>query len=119
MFHSLQVSTLSQPSKEKEEANAKTRSATRTVRKQAVFASEETVLNPYSDVEFDPAKVESFSLRKSSKGNGKSFTCSCRQIASPRISALIYAHIPSARVVDSEMACMPLFISYQQTDPAP
>ena len=64
----LQVSTLSQPSKEKEEANAKTRSATRTVRKQAVFASDDAMLNPYSEVEFDPAKVENFSLRKSSKG---------------------------------------------------
>ena len=68
------MSTLSQPSKEKEEANARTRSATRTVRKQAVFASEETVLNPFSDVDFDPAKVESFSLRKSSKGSEKSIT---------------------------------------------
>jgi hypothetical protein len=65
----LQVSTLSQPSKEKEEANAKTRSATRTVRRQAVFASDESMVNPYADVEFDAAKVESFSLRKSSKGD--------------------------------------------------
>ena len=65
----MQVSNLSEPTKEKEEANAKTRSATRTVRKQAVFASDDSVLNPYFDIEFDPAKVESFSLRKSSKGN--------------------------------------------------
>ena len=108
MFPSAQVSTLSQPSKEKEEANAKTRSATRTVRKQAVFASEETVLNPYADVEFDPAKVESFSLRKSSKGSGKSFTCSYRQIASPRISALM----PSARDVLNELLSIPLFLSH-------
>jgi hypothetical protein len=112
MFPSSQVSTLSQPSKEKEEANAKTRSATRTVRKQAVFASEETVLNPYSDVEFDPAKVESFSLRKSSKGNGKSYKCSYRQIASPTISALSNEVMPSARDVVSELASIPLFLSH-------
>jgi hypothetical protein len=39
------------------------------VRKQAVFASDDAMLNPYSEVEFDPAKVENFSLRKSSKGD--------------------------------------------------
>lgn len=89
------------------------------MRKQAVFASEETVLNPYADVEFDPAKVESFSLRKSSKGNGKSFKCSYTQIASPTISALTNEVIPSVRDVNSDLASIPLFLSYEQTDPAP
>mmetsp|Transcript_31033 Transcript_31033/g.29637 ORF Transcript_31033/g.29637 Transcript_31033/m.29637 type:complete len:571 (+) Transcript_31033:149-1861(+) len=63
-----QVATLSQPLKDKE-VEAKARSATRSVRKQAVFAPEDSITNPYSEVEFDPAKVETFSLRKSSKGH--------------------------------------------------
>jgi hypothetical protein len=82
------------------------------VRKQAVFASEETVLNPYADVEFDPAKVERFSLRKSSKGNGKSYTYSNRQIASPTISALTNEVMPSVRDSNSELVSVSLFLSH-------
>lgn len=63
-----QVATLSQPVK-KEAEDTKMRSATRTVRKQAVFPPEDSVTNPFSDVEFDPARIEAFGTRKVSKGH--------------------------------------------------
>ena len=52
----------------KEEA-AKARSATRSVRKHALFPSEDSVVNPFTEVEFDPAKIDSFANRKTSKGH--------------------------------------------------
>ena len=63
-----QVATLSQPAK-KEADDTKMRSATRTVRKQAVFPPEDSVANPFSDIEFDPARIETFGTRKVSKGH--------------------------------------------------
>jgi len=59
------VASLSQPAKKEEETKA--RSATRTVRKQAVFPPEDSISNPFSEVEFDPARIEAFGTRKVSK----------------------------------------------------
>lgn len=59
---------LQQPPKE-EVKSPKSRSATRAVRKQASFPSESTEVNPYTDLEFDPALAESFQSRKTMKGH--------------------------------------------------
>jgi WD40 repeat protein len=70
-----QVVTLSQ-SKEETAASVKTggRSATRSVRKQAIFPSDDSTTNPFSDMEFDPAGVESLLLRKTTRGHVNSIS---------------------------------------------
>ena len=45
-----------------EEESKKARSATRTVRKMAAFPPEGAVANPFVDMEFDPARVDSFTI---------------------------------------------------------
>ena len=47
----------------------KNRSATLKVRKQAIFPLEETIINPYTNLEFDVAEVNNFLLKKSFKGH--------------------------------------------------
>lgn len=60
-----QVAALSQPPPE---SQPQKRSATRTVRKQAVFPSEDAP-NPFSGMEFDPAGIETYQIKKSYKGH--------------------------------------------------
>jgi sperm-associated antigen 16 protein len=52
-----------------EESSTKARSATRTVRKQAVFHPDDPMNNPYLDLDFNPAPVEGFTVRSSFKGH--------------------------------------------------
>eukprot|EP01041_Mallomonas_annulata_P012330 gene12330-25938_t len=60
-----QVSVLQQPPEE----TAPKQKNTKTIRKQAVFPAEGTVLNPFAELEFDSANVESFQIRKTFKGH--------------------------------------------------
>lgn len=52
----------------------KKRNPTRTVRKQASFPPDEPQLNPYLDMEFDPANTENYMTRKSFKGHVNSIS---------------------------------------------
>lgn len=45
------------------------RSATRSVRKAAVYPADDPAANPYLDIEFDPAAAESYMTRKTYKGH--------------------------------------------------
>jgi WD40 repeat protein len=45
------------------------RSATRTVRKAAVYPADDAGANPYQDIEFDPVAAESYLTRKTYKGH--------------------------------------------------
>ena len=45
------------------------RSATRTVRKAAVYPADDAGANPYQDIEFDPVAAESYMTRKTYKGH--------------------------------------------------
>ena len=47
----------------------KKKQATRAVRKQASFPADDPSLNPYLDMEFDPANSESYMTRKNFKGH--------------------------------------------------
>ncbi len=63
-----QVATLSNPEPEASQ-QIKSRSATRSVRKQAAFPPEGTIANPYSGLDFDPAPIQDFQMRKMQKGH--------------------------------------------------
>ena len=63
------VFQLQNPPKEEIKKSPKSRSATRSVRKQASFPLEQSETNPYDNLEFDPAKAEELSSRKSMKGH--------------------------------------------------
>lgn len=62
-----QVSNIAK--QEVEEESKKQRSATRTVRKQAIFPPDNPAANPFADHEFDPARFDNFSTRKTFKGH--------------------------------------------------
>jgi len=62
-----QVANLSRP-EEDTSPTPKARSATRTVRKEAVFPPD-SVINPFSTVEFDPCVANKFKTRKTYKGH--------------------------------------------------
>lgn len=62
-----QITALSQ--QQIEENTTKQRSATRTVRKQAIFHPDDPLNNPYLDLDFDSAPIEGFSVRSSLKGH--------------------------------------------------
>eukprot|EP00602_Paraphysomonas_sp_CaronLab_P006995 CAMPEP_0185026198 /NCGR_PEP_ID=MMETSP1103-20130426/10146_1 /TAXON_ID=36769 /ORGANISM="Paraphysomonas bandaiensis, Strain Caron Lab Isolate" /LENGTH=571 /DNA_ID=CAMNT_0027559695 /DNA_START=27 /DNA_END=1739 /DNA_ORIENTATION=- len=62
-----QVANLTRPEEEKS-PTPKVRSATRTVRKEAVFPSD-SIVNPFSTVEFDPCTADKFKTRKTYKGH--------------------------------------------------
>lgn len=61
-----QVTALTQPPPEPVSTK---RSATRPVKKQASFPAEETIKNPFADMEFDPVNFESYTVKKSYKGH--------------------------------------------------
>lgn len=63
-----QVLTLTTPP-QPEEATAKGRSATRSVRKHAVFPPDNPSANPFLSLEFDPAMLELYQTRKTFKGH--------------------------------------------------
>ena len=62
-----QVANLSK-SAEESPSPPKTRHATRTVRKEAIFPND-SVANPFSSVEFDPSQVSNYKTRKTYKGH--------------------------------------------------
>ena len=64
----LEEQVIAQNQPPKEEVNSK-RSATRTVRKQAIFPAEGSISNPYLDLDFDPANLENFSIKKAFRGH--------------------------------------------------
>jgi WD40 repeat protein len=53
----------------------KTRKATRTVRKEAVFPKDDPGSNPFLNLEFDKAHFEAYHMRKSFKGHLNSVSC--------------------------------------------
>lgn len=59
----------SQASKGGPGKDGKKRQPTRAVRKQATFPPDDPSLNPYLDMEFDPANAENYMTRKSFKGH--------------------------------------------------
>jgi WD40 repeat protein len=67
-----QVAALSQPAPEP--PTSKGRSATRAVRKHAVFPPDESTANPYLTVDFDPALCELYQTRKTYKGHVNSIS---------------------------------------------
>jgi len=69
-----QLNTLSNPPA-KEDSPTKTRKATRSVRKSAVFPQDDPQNNPYLSLAFDPATFEYYSMRKSYKGHLNSVSC--------------------------------------------
>jgi sperm-associated antigen 16 protein len=62
-----QVSTLTEPKLDSPQKGK--RSATRTVRKQAVFPADDTVVNPFIGIDFDPADASKYSIKTSYKGH--------------------------------------------------
>lgn len=66
-----QVASLSKPPAEE---STKGRSATRTVRKFAVFPPDGSVTNPYQELDFDPATAEGFRTFKTAKGHVNSIS---------------------------------------------
>lgn len=67
-----QVTALSQPTPE--QPSTKGRSATRAVRKHAVFPPDESSANPYLTVDFDPAPCDLYQTRKTYKGHVNSIS---------------------------------------------
>ena len=61
-----QVASLSQP---REASPVKAKSSTKGPKKQAVFPPDDSVTNPFANVEFDAANVEAFQVRKTFKGH--------------------------------------------------
>jgi sperm-associated antigen 16 protein len=63
-----QVATLSRPEDERK-PQPKIRSATRAVRKEAVFPTEAQAVNPFLNLDFDPCPAHQFKTRKSYRGH--------------------------------------------------
>jgi hypothetical protein len=63
-----QLESLTQQPAE-ESPSPKGRSATRPVRKHAIFPADNSVENPFSTLEFDPVSAENFKTRKTTKGH--------------------------------------------------
>lgn len=61
--------------KEDEAISPKSRSATRPVRKHAVFPPDGNVPNPYDKLDFDPITAENFKTRKTTKAHLNSISC--------------------------------------------
>lgn len=61
-----QIANLLEP---KPDETTTKRSATRTVRKHAAFPAEDTIINTYLDLEFDPAVVNDYKVKISYKGH--------------------------------------------------
>eukprot|EP01033_Poteriospumella_lacustris_P004989 gene4990-3566_t len=64
-----QVLALTTAKTDEEDENNKKRSATRTVRKHAVFPPDDPAANPFLSLEFDAAQFEQFSTKKAFKGH--------------------------------------------------
>eukprot|EP01037_Dinobryon_pediforme_P033290 gene33290-38657_t len=67
-----QVAALTQPPSEAPAPKA--RSATRAVRKHAVFPADEPSANPFLNLDFDPAPFEAYQTRKTYKGHVNSIS---------------------------------------------
>jgi WD40 repeat protein/regulator of replication initiation timing len=64
-----QLLAITQPKKDEEENAAKQRTATRPVRKFAVFPPDNPSANPFTNLEFDPANFDLYSNKKTFKGH--------------------------------------------------